>query len=68
MIINKIMPNMTSIIGLAQTNFVPGRHVTESIIITQLVIHSMRHKREATSLIAIKDDLEKSYDRIKCNF
>ena len=47
-----------------QCSFVPGRHSTDNIIITQEVIHSMRYKKGRQGWMAIKVDLEKAYDRV----
>ncbi|KAH9751278.1 hypothetical protein KPL71_014228 [Citrus sinensis] len=48
--------------------FVPGRHITKNIVIAQEVVHSMRKKMDSTGFMAIKVDLEKSYDRLSWEF
>ena len=59
------MPNL---IGPQQTNFVPGRHIIDNIVIAQEVIHSMRKKTGKKGFMAIKVDLEKAYDRLNWDF
>ena len=61
MIMNKIVTPM-------QSSFVPGRHITDNIIITQEVVHSMRTMRGREGYMAVKVDLEKAYDRLGWNF
>ncbi|KAH9751258.1 putative ribonuclease H protein [Citrus sinensis] len=51
-----------------QTSFVPGRHITENIIIAQEVIHTMRRKSGKIGQMLIKVDLEKAYDRLSWDF
>ncbi|KAH9707854.1 hypothetical protein KPL70_012694 [Citrus sinensis] len=48
--------------------FVPGRHITENIVIAKEVVHSMRKKTGSTGFMAIKVDLEKAYDHLSWEF
>ncbi|KAK9232243.1 hypothetical protein WN943_022488 [Citrus x changshan-huyou] len=68
-IITKIVANILKgilfeLIGPTETSFVPGRHITENIIIAQEVIHTMRRKSGKIGQMLIKVDLEKAYDRL----
>ena len=67
-IVNRLQAILPDLIGPHQTSFVPGRHITENIIIAQEVIHSMRRKMGKKGFMAIKVDLEKAYDRLSWNF
>ncbi|KAH9666673.1 reverse transcriptase domain-containing protein [Citrus sinensis] len=72
-IITKIVVNilkgiLLELIGPMQTSFVPGRHITENIIIAQEVIHTMRRKSRKIGQMLIKVDLEKAYDRLSWDF
>ncbi|KAL4383512.1 hypothetical protein GQ457_15G016700 [Hibiscus cannabinus] len=46
-------------VSSTQASFVPGRHITDNIIIAQEVIHSMVRKGGRKSWIAIKVDLKR---------
>ncbi|QHO46030.1 LINE-1 retrotransposable element ORF2 protein [Arachis hypogaea] len=59
---------MAKLVRPTQTSFVPGRHSSDNIIITQEVIHSIRNKKGGKGWMAIKIDLEKVYDRLKWSF
>lgn len=48
-----------------QASFIAGRQISNNIIITQEVLHSMHYKRGSTGWMAIKVDLEKAYDRLR---
>nr|GMD28272.1 reverse transcriptase [Ipomoea batatas] len=51
-----------------ESSFVPGRQISDNIIIYQEVMHTMRKKRGATGFMAIKLDFEKAYDRLSWDF
>lgn len=42
---NKLKEVLPRLIGPNQTSFIPGRHITENIVIAQEVIHFMRKKK-----------------------
>lgn len=67
-IVNCIKHLLPLVVGPAQTSFVPGRHITNNIVIAQEVIHLMRRKKGKVGFMAIKVDLEKAYGRINWNF
>ncbi|KAH9699193.1 putative ribonuclease H protein [Citrus sinensis] len=67
-IVTRLQALLPDLVGPHQTSFVPGRHITENIIIAQEVVHSMRRKLGRKWLMAIKIDLEKAYDRLNWNF
>lgn len=46
----------------------PGRQITNNIVIAEEVIHSMRSKRKGKGIMAIKIHLEKAYDRLSWDF
>ena len=68
LLVNRIKPLMPNLIGPAQTSFVPGRHITDNIILAQEIIHSMRTKKGKKGLMAIKIDLSKAYDLLRWEF
>ncbi|KAH1073281.1 hypothetical protein J1N35_025609 [Gossypium stocksii] len=60
-----VFPNY---ISLEQAGFIAGRNISDNIIIAQEIIHSMRSKKAGRNWMAIKLDLEKTYDRISWDF
>jgi len=63
--LQKILPNL---ISPSQSSFVPGRQISDNIVIMQEALHSMRRKRGSRGFMAIKLDLEKAYDRLNWQF
>lgn len=61
---NKLKLVLPELIKEGQTSFIPGRHITENIIIAQEVIHSMSKKKKG-KYMAIKIDLHKAYNRFR---
>ncbi|XP_019167626.1 PREDICTED: uncharacterized protein LOC109163328 [Ipomoea nil] len=56
------------LVGQNQTSFVPGRSITENILVYQEVLHSMRTRRGNLGWLIMKIDLEKAYDRLSWSF
>lgn len=67
-LVNRIKVVLPHITSNTQTSFVPGRQITNNIVIVQEVIHTMRKKQGAKGYMAIKIDFEKAYDRLKWSF
>ncbi|KAE8661412.1 hypothetical protein F3Y22_tig00113725pilonHSYRG00162 [Hibiscus syriacus] len=67
-IVNRLKPMLPTVISNSQTSFIPGRMITDNIILAQEVVHSMKKKKGMKGWIAIKIDLEKAYDRLDWNF
>jgi hypothetical protein len=68
-IITKIMVNrlkkiIPQVVSPFQAGFVPGRNITENIVIAQEMLHSMTKMRSRTGFFVIKVDLSKAYDRL----
>ncbi|GKF14751.1 retrovirus-related pol polyprotein LINE-1, partial [Tanacetum coccineum] len=64
-ILRKILPYM---ISPTQGAFVPGRQITDNVVIVQEVLHLMRKKQGQKGSMAIKFDLAKAYDRLRWDF
>ena len=59
---------MEKLVNPIQSKFVPGRHITDNIIVTQDIAHSMGKMTRKNSYMTIKVDLEKAYDRLSWDF
>ncbi|KAL8168151.1 hypothetical protein V2J09_009650 [Rumex salicifolius] len=68
--ITKFMVNRIRPIVEALGSFLPGRYITDNIIITQEqeIVHSMQKKRGKTTWMLLKIDLEKEYDHLRLEF
>jgi len=67
-IVTRLKPILDKLVAPTQSSFVPGRQISNNIIIVQEMLHSMRQKKGSTGHMAIKIDLEKSYDRLRWPF
>ncbi|CAN1120865.1 Transposon TX1 uncharacterized 149 kDa protein [Linum perenne] len=67
-IANRIKSVMQGLTHPSQTSFVPGRHITDNIIMVQEVVHSLRTWRGKKRFMVIKLDLAKAYDKIEWRF
>ncbi|CAN0883999.1 Putative ribonuclease H protein At1g65750 [Linum grandiflorum] len=65
---NRIKGLMKDLIHQTQTSFVPGRHITDNILILQEVVHSLNYSGARKPSMVIKIDLAKAYDKIEWNF
>lgn len=68
LVVNRLKPVLPQLVSPTQGSYVPGRQISDNVVIFQEVIHSMRSKQGRTSFMAIKIDLEKAYDRLKWSF
>jgi hypothetical protein len=67
-IVGRLQTLMPNLISEVQSSFVPGRQITDNIIVAQEVIHSMRKMKGKKGFMTIKVDLEKAYDRLSWKF
>lgn len=54
--------------GPQQSSFVPGRQITDNIIVYQETLNTLRNRKGKRGHMVIKIDLEKAYDRLDWNF
>lgn len=59
---------LPKVVSHSQSSFVPGRHITDNIIILQEMVHSMNYMRGKKGFTILKLDLEKTYDRVEWSF
>ena len=67
-VVQRLKNVLPDLISPAQSSFVPGRQITDNVLIMQEVLHSMRQRSGAKGCMAIKIDLEKAYDRLRWTF
>ena len=67
-IVARLRPYLDKIISPMQTAFVPGRKGVDNVFIAQEIIHSLGKKKGRTGYMALKIDLEKTYDKLEWSF
>uniref|UniRef100_A0A803NVI6 Autophagy-related protein n=1 Tax=Cannabis sativa TaxID=3483 RepID=A0A803NVI6_CANSA len=65
---NRLRPLMNDLVSPLQSAFIPGRWIGESSILTQEIIHKIRHKQGIGGLMAVKLDMHKAYDKMEWCF
>lgn len=64
-IVNRLKTYMNSIISSPQIVFVFGRIITDNIIITQEILHTMKYNLKVKKgKMAVKLDMSKPYDQV----
>lgn len=65
----RLQPLLHTLISPSQSAFVPGREISDNVLITHEVLHYLRQSvaKKRVSM-AVKTDMSKAYDRIEWNF
>jgi len=67
--VKRLKKVLSSVVSDNQAAFIPGRFITDNVLIAHEVLHSLRvRKRCATSYMAVKTNISKAYDRIEWRF
>lgn len=69
MLANQLKGVLTSIISVEQSALVPGRLITENVLVAFEVLYSIRRKTSGkTGLMGLKLNMSKAYDRVELGF
>lgn len=68
LIVTRLRPILPKLISPHQVSFVPGRHITDNILIAQELMFKFKNSKGKKGFIAWKIDLSKAYDRLNWNF
>jgi hypothetical protein len=72
-IVSKVLTNrlkvfIGDIISRNQSAFIPGRLISDNVLVAYEMTHFIKHKRSGDSYMAVKLDMSKAYDRVEWNF
>nr|GEV79834.1 RNA-directed DNA polymerase, eukaryota, reverse transcriptase zinc-binding domain protein [Tanacetum cinerariifolium] len=63
---NKIKNDLSNVVNPSQSAFIPGRQITDNILLTQELLRGYNWKNGAKS-VALKIDIQKAYDIIRAD-
>lgn len=67
-IVSRIRPYLKQWISPNQVSFVPGRHISDNVMITYEILHKCRMTKGHKGYLVWKIDLSKAYDKLNWDF
>lgn len=65
-LVMRLKPHLDRIVSDSQAAFIPGRQITDNVMIAYEIMHSLKvRKRISKSYMAVKTDVSKAYDRVE---
>jgi hypothetical protein len=66
-IVSRLKTPLVDVIGPSQSAFLPGRHISDAILLTQELMHNSHHQN-GPPRCALKVDLTKAFDTVRWDF
>jgi hypothetical protein len=67
-LVNRLRPLLPKIIEPSQAAFVPGRWITESVVLAQEIMHNFKQSKKKKGNVWLKLDFHKAYDSLEWDF
>lgn len=67
-LVDRLKPWLHHLISEFQSAFIPGRLITDNVIITHELLHSLGIKRIKTPYMALKLDIAKAFDKVEWSY
>lgn len=65
---NRMSKLMPSLVSSSQSAFIPGRNIIDNILLAQELMHSLHRAPPSRSLMLLKIDMEKAFDRFQWGY